>query len=205
VPLGGDGYFAPSIHLASSEPRSVVLWFKWYSVRRWLMADPAFPHHVIVHVSTTPSTVQLHAVRALRELYRCPVHFIGDLDPHAIAMFWLTRQRARALGFDVEYGGVDSRWVSLCRRHRKGDLADCTLTLSPFERSLFAWVENETGLDLAAMLGDEALSILRGGRKLELEGAVNPALYDATFPDALREHLFDTAASAPREGWLQVV
>lgn len=44
-------------------------------------------------------------------------------------------------------------------------------------------------MDLAALLGDDALGLLSGGRKLELEGATNPALYDVDFTGALRRSI----------------
>lgn len=189
VPLHADT-FPPAAYLAAETTRVVVLWFKWYSVRRSVLLAREVPHHTVVHLSGTPTAEQLRAVRALRDEYGCPVEFVGDLDPHAVAMFWIVREQARSLGFDVAYRGVDSHWVSLCRAHRTRDLGDCCIALSAFERRLLAWVEDDAGLDLAATLGDEALAILRGGMKLELEGASNPDLYDASFPEALREHLF---------------
>ena len=68
---------------------------------------------------------------------------------------------------------------------------------TPFEQSLLRWLEDRD-VDWDAVIGTEAMTLLRSGWKLELEGASNPAIYDADFPGALRAYLLGEPAQVRR-------
>lgn len=200
VPLPQDRA-PPAVHPATEGAKRIVLWSKWPSARRFLGLSAALRTTTVVHLLDVPQAVQVRALRELQQRHACPVAFVGDLDPHDLTMYWFLRAggeagaSSREPAFDVQYLGVDSRWLALCRSHllvRAGGppgIEDrVTITLGVFEKRLLAWLAAR--MDLAALLGDDALGLLHGGRKLELKGATNPAFYDAPFAEALRRSLF---------------
>ncbi len=200
VPLPQDRA-PPAVHPATEGTKRIVLWSKWHSARRFLGLPAAPRTTTVVHLFDVPQAAHVRALRELQQRHACPVAFVGDLDPHDLTMYWFLRAGGEAgassqePAFDVQYLGVDSRWLAFCRAHLVGR-ADgtpgvedrVTIMLGAFERRLLAWLSAR--MELGALLGDYALGLLLGGRKLELEGATNPAFYDAAFAEALRRSLF---------------
>ncbi len=191
-----------TIQLASRVTRRIVWWSKWHSTRRMLGLLWPLRHVTVVNVLGVPSVEHVRAVRALQRHYGCRVGFVGDLDPHDLTVFWYLRAggyggaSSSEPDLDVEYLGVDARWIAACRAHRVdwrgvpggGIEGEVTVALDDFETRSLAWLAAR--MDLRALLGEEALRMLEGGLKLEQEGATNPVAYAADLTGEILRNLF---------------
>lgn len=119
------------------------------------------------------------------------IAIVGDLDPHALCQF-CAFTRCNPVGVQVFSGarwlGVDDTWISLLQRYSL-DWKVAVIEMTDVERALFRDLERVVEVD--AIVGSGAAALLREGRKLELEGASNPALYAEGFAAALLQHLRD--------------
>jgi hypothetical protein len=103
------------------------------------------------------------------------VAFVGDLDPVDLVTLLSLED---ALGDRLELCGVGTRWMreGLSLSDRPDPLLAARITMDDFERRVLALIERHVPERAARWYGD-ALSFLRDGRKLELEGASNPGIH----------------------------
>ena len=116
-------------------------------------------------------------VALLKRLGReLPIVFVGDMDPYAIVQYEETRRRL-ARGATVTHGGVNSAWLdAIDRRSKDGKtLGRIRIALERHEVELLKAIER--CVDLEALVGARGARMLRDGFKVELEGAMNPALH----------------------------
>src|SRR5262249_26105692 len=91
----------------------------------------------------------------------------------------------------VRYLGIDDRWLRLCRQNlhpTARGLDSITIQMVTAEQEHFRVVKRILP-DLDRLIGSECLALLESGRKLELEGAVHPALNRRRFVSALSKLL----------------
>ena len=142
-------------------------------------------------------------MRREAEAFGAPIFFLGDLDPYDLTVYLLLC--AGGMGEDghpaderaaVTYLGAGDALIDLCERHALPDwsplLDRATITMTDFERRHLTLLE---GLwpEMESVVGRHAMALLRSGRKLELEGATNPAIYDDAFPTALAKFFYGEA------------
>ena len=155
--------------------RLVLICPKRQTIAWWLEVG-ALPGDVATFASSTPSEPRgLPLLRLLAG--RAPVAFIGDLDPPALVQFVET-QRMAAPRVRVAYAGIDDAWLELVEvasLARGSRLTPLLIALDPDERALLPKLER--AIDLEALVGPRSAALLRGGHKLEIEGAANPQLY----------------------------
>jgi hypothetical protein len=125
-------------------------------------------------------------VPIFRPLYRQSVAtaFVGDLDPLAIVQYVETRRALRSpKGPSFLHGGINDAWLGAIRRSLKPPVRfeQIQIPLSQSEKTLLAQIDR--ALDLEGLVGRQSSEILRGGHKIELEGATNPRIYP---PDHIR-------------------
>lgn len=103
--------------------------------------------------------------------------FVGDLDPLGLVQYLelarnLARRNAR-----VRYGGLDDAWLASMRRawNRTNGPEVVRIALDKDERRLLEKLDG--AIDLERLVGPEATALLRGGHKIEIEGAANLAAY----------------------------
>jgi hypothetical protein len=142
----------------------------------WWLAAGALPRDVATFAASTPS--EPRGLPLLQSLAgRAPVAFIGDLDPPALVQFVET-QRMAAPQVRVVYAGIDDGWLELVEAAslvRGAQLERLLIPLDADERALLPRLER--AIDLERLVGPRSAALLRGGRKLEIEGATNPRLY----------------------------
>jgi hypothetical protein len=155
----------------------------WWSNQNALAPDVAMAY--------APFPADRQALPILQPLYRraTATAFVGDLDPFAIVQYVETR---RALhnpkGPPFLYGGIDDTWLaSIDRSLKRSSLAHIRIALSKSETKLLAQIDN--AVDLEQLLGRRSCEILRGGYKIELEGATNPHIYTPRHARWIVEHL----------------
>jgi hypothetical protein len=141
----------------------------------WWVANRTLPADVATFISSTPSDPRgLPLLESLAG--NAPVVFIGDLDPPALAQFVET-QRMAAGRVHVRYGGVNDAWLDHIASGLTGKwrFEHLCIPLAEDERALFAKLED--AIDVAGLVGPRGATLLRGGLKLEVEGATNPAFF----------------------------
>lgn len=147
----------------------------------WWRESGGLPADLATFVSPTPSDPRgLSLLESLAG--RAPVAFVGDLDPPALVQFVET-QRMAARRVRVAYGGIDDGWLDLVEAGltRPWRLERVLIALEADERALLPKLER--AIDLDRLVGPRSAALLRGGRKLEIEGASNPRFYG---PDHFR-------------------
>jgi hypothetical protein len=141
----------------------------------WWLESEGLPADLAMFVSRTPSDPRgLSLLESLAG--RAPVAFIGDLDPPALVQFVET-QRMAASRVRVVYAGIDDSWLDRVEACLPGSwrLERLLIALDADERALLPKLER--AIDLERLVGPRSAALLRGGRKLEIEGATNPRLY----------------------------
>lgn len=117
---------------------------------------------------------------------------VGDLDPLDLTVFLLLRcgglgRRQERISLRVQWLGVRDEWLAACdrqrRRARKG--AWGTMEMTPFEVEHWRRLE-ELPVRWENVVGARSVELLRSGRKMELEGASNPAIYGERFAAKVR-------------------
>jgi len=151
-------------------PKDVAM--EWWSDAKALAPD--------VVMACAPFPTDRHAVPILEPLYRraAATVFVGDLDPFAIVQYVETRRALRdPKGPPLLYGGINDAWLEAIARSLKTgwSLDRIRISLSKSEMRLLALIER--ALDLEQLLGPRSCEVLRGGHKIELEGAANPQIY----------------------------
>jgi hypothetical protein len=161
---------------------------------QWWWADPRLPRDV--GFICTPWLADAGSASVLAPLYRLARRavFVGDLHPIALALY--VEARRVAIGMNgplLQYGGVNDAWLAAMSRSLKArwDVASLRIRLSRPENALLKRLDN--AIDLEQLVGSEACSILRGGYKVEIEGAMNPALYRAGHGRWVFQHLRSVA------------
>jgi hypothetical protein len=174
--LGSSAWHCVDVRL----PRStafLVICPKSQPVNLWY-ADSSVPRDVGVVTGPHPTDRRaVPVVQALSRLASTAV-FVGDMDPYAVVQYVETRRLlAEAKGPALLYGGVDDAWLEAIERNLIGarSLERLRIRLSKEEATLLKQIER--ALDLEQLVGARACAVLRGGHKIELEGATNPALY----------------------------
>lgn len=129
------------------------------------------------------------------------IGYVGDLDPFGLSIYL----SLVAGGFDrdpvvertqeVRYLGVSDPWLAICRqeslselRHRKSGAATLQVPLTPFQSRHLEILE-DSGIPWDAIVGPEAMGILRGGSCIALELACNPAYYGPGFMGRIHRYL----------------
>ena len=151
---------------------------------RWLWGQTGLPNDL--GSACAPYPCDPHSVPIFRPLYRQTVAtaFVGDLDPFAIVQYVETRRALSSpKGPPFLYGGINDAWLEAIRRSLKPQarFERIRIALSQSEKTLLAQIDR--ALDLERLVGRRSSEILRGGYKIELEGATNPRLYP---PDHIR-------------------
>jgi len=84
----------------------------------------------------TPAHAALIACEATK--HNLNVAFVGDLDPWDLFIFLSLGVSLFPFGVDVDYVGIDSNWLQLCRRNGNGIIKhhDRLIDLDPFERAV---------------------------------------------------------------------
>jgi hypothetical protein len=120
------------------------------------------------------------ALPILQPLYRqsAATAFVGDLDPLAIVQYVETRRSLHdPKGPPFLYGGINDVWLEAIRRSLKRPVRfeRIRIALSRSEKALLAQIDR--AFDLERLVGPHSAEMLRGGYKIELEGATNPRIY----------------------------
>jgi hypothetical protein len=147
---------------------------------RWWWGQIGLPRDLGTACASFPADP--HAISIFRPLYRQSVAtaFVGDLDPLAIVQYVETR---RALHDPKSprflYGGINDAWLQAIRRSLKPQvrIERIQIALSQSEKTLLAQIDR--AIDLEGLVGRQSSEILRGGHKIELEGATNRDIYPA--------------------------
>jgi hypothetical protein len=105
------------------------------------------------------------------------VVFLGDMDPISIAQYLEAKRMARRMKARFYYSGVDDRWLAAMKRSLKRQWRRASLRIALSRPEVALLRRLERAIDLEKLLGPEACSILRGGHKVEIEGAINSAFY----------------------------
>jgi hypothetical protein len=117
-----------------------------------------------------------HCIAAEARRLKRPIHYFGDLDPLDLANFLSLKVAVEPLGAKVKYAGVGGAWLRNIRnpitKGRKRFI-EATILMSPFEKMMLSWLETMS-VDWDSVVGAEAMKLLRAGRKLEVEGAIQP-------------------------------
>ena len=163
---------------------------------QWWWADPRLPRDI--GFICTPWLADPGSASVLAPLYRLAggAVFVGDLDPIALALYVEARRVAiRMKGPSLQYGGVDDAWLAAMSRSLKArwSIASLRIRLSKPETALLKRLDN--AVDLEQLVGPQACSILRGGYKVEIEGAINPAFYRAGHRRWIFRHLRSVAGA----------
>jgi hypothetical protein len=145
---------------------------------RWWWSQIGLPRDL--GTACAPFPADPHAVSIFRPLYRQSVAtaFVGDLDPLSIVQYVETR---RALHDSKSprflYGGINDAWLEAICRSLKPQVRfeRIQIALSQSEKTLLAQIDR--AIDLEGLVGRQSSEILRGGCKIELEGATNPGIY----------------------------
>lgn len=137
------------------------------------------------------SVARARLVRCEAEGNGAPICFLGDLDPLDLTHYLTLRAGgvgSAPTALDVTYLGVGDALIALCEAHVRSRVRplfeQVTITMTDFERRHLAALEAVWPV-MASVVGPRSMALLRAGRKLELEGAINPAIYDDAFPEAL--------------------
>jgi hypothetical protein len=152
----------------------VLLCPKRQAISWWLEAG-ALPRGVATFASSTPS--EPRGLPLLQSLAGCaPVAFMGDLDPPALVQFVETQRMAEAR-VRVVYAGIADSWLDAVAAGLPGRwrLERLLIPLDADERALLPKLDR--AIDLERLVGPRSAALLRGGHKLEIEGATNPQLY----------------------------
>jgi hypothetical protein len=108
---------------------------------------------------------------------RTPAVFLGDMDPIGVAQYVTARDMLRANdGPMLLYGGINDAWLEAMERGRRRRFPAEALRIPLDKREARLWKRLEAAMDLEELLGPAACRLLRGGYKLELEAASNPAI-----------------------------
>ena len=130
---------------------------------------PPFAH------SGLPSPRSLGSIVRIAGLLKCPLFFVGDLDPADLSIYAALRcgtpdlVRSKKPGLLIRYLGIGgSRFRRLLDRVPN----NFWISMDKAERSHFDLIQRVYP-HLAKMIGSRELKELREGRKLEVEGFVN--------------------------------
>ena len=118
------------------------------------------------------------------------MRFVGDLDPTDIFVFLSLREALHGTGARLRYVGVNDDWLALCERHSLTSGSLPTMDLPLFERALLEDLFTLEDQSWQRDVGSRGVELLRTGKKLEIEGACNPAFYGGELATALRPVLF---------------
>ena len=133
----------------------------------------------------TPAHASLIACEARRQ--NSDVFFIGDLDPWDLTVFLTLVTELRQYSIPVHYLGVGEQWIESCNatRARSWRAIDVTIKFSRFEARLFSKLK-ALAVPWDRIIEHSGLRILEDGAKLEIEGAINPAIYTKAHQHAIR-------------------
>ena len=164
----------------------------------WLihLNNDSVPKDVTILWRVGPLTASHRAlVRAIIGEPGPPVHFIGDLDPLDLATYATLVSDPAVLA--ASYVGVSESWFDRCEadltQRREWSLDRVCIGMDPEERRGLARLL-QIPLDWTRLIGPRALAMLESGRKLELEGASNPAIYSHAFRNDLLRTVFGDAS-----------
>jgi hypothetical protein len=124
----------------------------------------------------TPAHAALIACQATK--HNLNVAFVGDLDPWDLFIYLSLGVSLFPFGVDVDYVGINSNWLQLCRRNGNAHVKQDAhlIDLDPFERAVFRQLQ-KLPVNWNKIIGRAAVNLLNDGQKLELEGATNPHQY----------------------------
>jgi hypothetical protein len=184
----------------SPAPTFLVICPKCDVVRGW-WSQIALPRDLGSACASFPADP--HALSIFRPLYRESVAtaFVGDLDPLAIVQYVEIRRALRnPAGPPFLYGGINDVWLEAIRRSLAPQIRfeRIRIALSGSEKTMVAQIDD--ALDLEALVGTQSSEILRGGYKLELEGATNPQIYPPRHTRWIVRHLRTTMRRAAEAG-----
>lgn len=176
-------------------PTRCFLFTKVWLPRMWLRGD-LFPSmtDAVVHFGI-PSPRRCDLLRAHAMATGASWRFVGDLDPLDLTVFASLRVGGSPLrgrprtAVPVVYCGIDDPWLRLCEQrlgHR--ELRSVLIRQDPAERRLLTKLQT-AGVDVDKLVGPRCAAILRGGLKLEIEGATNAVLYGKGMMSALLRRL----------------
>jgi hypothetical protein len=125
---------------------------------------------------------------------RAELCFVGDLDPHDLTIFLTLAVELKKLSVPVRYSGINDAWIELCNRflpepdvNIPGKLP--TVPLDAYEQEHLRLL-NGLAMSWDEVVGPASMAMLRGGSKLELEGASNPGCYREGFSGELKRFIF---------------
>jgi hypothetical protein len=127
--------------------------------------------------------------RIARECPSKRLEFIGDLDPLDLTVYLALASRLSRKGVIVEHVGVGDRWLERCLKYRPGDLVFAKIPMGRAERAHVELLQ-QLPIDWDGIVGKRAMTILKSGSKVELEGATNPDIYGAALTRDLERELF---------------
>lgn len=162
--------------LENPQPQRVLYFtkdapFRTYTeeLRRQLPPIAAIAH------SGLPSPRSLGSIVRIAGLLKCPLFFVGDLDPADLSIYAALRcgtpdlVRSKKPGLLIRYLGIGgSRFRRLLDRVPN----NFWISMDKAERSHFDLIQYVYP-HLAKMIGSREVKELREGRKLEVEGFVN--------------------------------
>jgi hypothetical protein len=121
------------------------------------------------------------------------IKFLGDLDPLDLTSFLVLKTGMDHYKIKVNYCGIDDEWIRVCtevlsKNQRGKPRTIPTIPMTPFEVEHMRLLEY-LPIDWKDVIGPLSLELLRKGRKLELEGATNPAFYSSSLIKFIRSRM----------------
>ena len=175
--LGAAPYWHRMEVRVPPEWRYLVLCTKSISTDWWTDRGRAPRDTAIVHAAAPNDPRALSVLEPLHDRASATA-LVGDLYPNSIVQYVETQRALRRPNRPaLAYGGVDDTWLTAMERAFKPRwrLLSVSIRLSMKETTLLN--EIDRAIDLDRLLGPRACEMLRSGRKIELEGAMNPAFY----------------------------
>jgi hypothetical protein len=195
-PIQIDEFVGATVLPAKVECRRVLFVTKARSLLQLCLAEAPVPEDVCVvgrYGVLSPTYASVLTRSGSLRSSEDRLLFVGDLDPLDIAVFMSVREQFPQL--NCVFHGVTDTLISLSMKHLVNGPATSwkslpTIAMSSCERAQLD--EIAASVNLETLVGPMASSLLINGRKLEIEGAANPALFGDSWPGLLADYLFET-------------
>lgn len=162
------------VRVCRENPVGVVVTTKPHCL--WKMLPDLAPGFS-VHASRWPIPNWHAELVASDPASREKVIFVGDLDALDLLSFATLLHAAKLDPARAHFAGPIDAWLDALSAEHKKMIA---IEMSDFERELWGRVRG-LALDWDARLGPRAMALLDAGHKIELDGAMNPAIYGEAF------------------------
>jgi hypothetical protein len=184
---------APLEVVVEQDPRAVLYIPRRTIIYQWGSTPSPRSDVAVIAQGGVPSPEYCALLWTIVREWDAPLVFVGGLDPFdllALAVLVSWNQAHRKSAVRLAYGGIDDRWLRLCREELSAPrrISQLLIEMESGERKCLEMVEAFFPR-LDTLVGAQASKILRSGKRFGLEGAVNAALYRRGFSSKLRRHL----------------